>query len=77
MSVPRCSSRSGEVLLLAEVLADSASFVNSVEIAAALEGLGYEVGPLGDEAVAAAIDDRCAAALLGAALPAELPTYLC
>lgn len=66
------SVRHNEIILFAEVLADSASFVNCGEVSAALANLGFEVGPLTAIPVAAEIDDRCAAALLQAAIPSGI-----
>ena len=46
MSATLAARRRKLVLKLAEVLADSASFVNALEVRAALSGLGYDVSPL-------------------------------
>jgi hypothetical protein len=64
MSAAPYFSRFGRVLTLAEVMADTASFMNAREIAGVLARLGYDVAALNDEAVASEIDARCEVALL-------------
>jgi hypothetical protein len=71
MSLARCSSRLGQIIALAEVLADSASFISAVEVSDALAGLGYDVDYLADAEVAAEIDQRCANALMLMSMPPD------